>query len=75
MKFLQDNGKSNIIMLYIPHKYDLPDNSHINDIKTFKSKLKKIPKLFKRYNFGIQFYLKMFYSTWFTNEWFGKGLS
>jgi hypothetical protein len=48
MKFLQDNDKSNIIMLYITHRYDLPDNSHVNkDIKTFNSKLKKIAKLIK----------------------------
>jgi GTPase SAR1 family protein len=48
MKFLQDNDKSNIIMLDIPHRYDLPDNSHVNkDIKTFNSKMKKITKLFQ----------------------------
>jgi hypothetical protein len=48
MKFFQDNDKSNIIMLDIPHRYDLPDNSHVNkDIKTFSSKLKKITRLFK----------------------------
>lgn len=47
-KFFQDNDKSNIIMLDIPYRYDLPDNSHVNkDIKSFNSKLKKIAKLFK----------------------------
>ena len=47
-KFLQDNDKSNTIMLVIPHRYDVPDNSLMNmDIKTFNSKLKKIAKLFK----------------------------
>jgi hypothetical protein len=45
MKFFQDNDKSNIIMVDIPHRYDLPDNSHVN--KAFNSKLKKIAKLFK----------------------------
>jgi len=35
-------------MIDIPHRYDLPDNLHVNkDIKTFNSKLKKIAKLFK----------------------------
>ena len=48
MKFFQDNEKSNIIMLDIPHRYDLPDNLQVDkDIKTFNSKLKKIAKLFK----------------------------
>jgi hypothetical protein len=48
MKFLQDNDKSNIIMLDILHRYDLSDDWHVNkDIKTFNSKLKKIAKLFK----------------------------
>ena len=42
MKFFQDNDKSNIIILDIVHRYDLPDNLHVNkDIKTFNSKLKK----------------------------------
>jgi hypothetical protein len=36
------------IILHIPHRYDLPDDSHVNkDIKTFNSKLKKTIKLFK----------------------------
>jgi hypothetical protein len=48
MKFFQDSDKSNIIMLDIPHRRDLPDNLHVNkDIKTFNSRLKKITKLFK----------------------------
>lgn len=35
-------------MLNIPHRYDLPDNSHVNkDIKTFNSKVKKITTLFQ----------------------------
>ena len=48
MKFFQDNDKANIIMLDIPHRYDLSDNSYVNkENKTFNSKLKKIAKLFK----------------------------
>jgi len=47
MKFLQDNDKSNTITLDTLHRYDLPDNWHVNkDIKTFNSKLKKIAKFF-----------------------------
>ena len=35
MKVFQDNDKSNIIMVDIPHRYNLPDNWHVNkDIMT-----------------------------------------
>jgi len=45
MKFFQENDKTNIIMLDILHRYDLPDNSYVNkDSKTFNSKLKKYAK-------------------------------
>jgi len=47
-EFFRDNDIANIIMLHIPHKYDLTDNAYVNkEIKTFTSKLKKIAKLFK----------------------------
>ena len=44
--FLQDNDKSNIIMLDTLHRYDLHDKWHVNkDIKIFNSKLKKNCKI------------------------------
>jgi hypothetical protein len=44
--FLQDNDKSNIIMLDTLHRYDLHDKWHVNkDIKIFKTKLKKNCKI------------------------------
>jgi GTPase SAR1 family protein len=47
VKFLQNNNNTNVIVTDIPHRYDLPDNSHINEeIKSFNSKLKKIAKLY-----------------------------
>jgi len=45
MKFFQENDKTNIVMLDILHRYDLPDNLHVNKgSKTFNSELKKYAK-------------------------------
>ena len=46
VKFLQNNNNENIIMLHVPHRYDLADTSYVNKkIKAFNSKLKKTAKL------------------------------
>jgi hypothetical protein len=76
MKFFQDNDKSYIIMLDIPHWYDLPDNLHVNkDIMTFNSKLKKTAKLFKHVNIlKFSFTRKCFTQHGLQLNGYGKGL-
>jgi hypothetical protein len=46
VKFLQDSDNANKIMLNVPFRYDLSDNSYVNkEIKALNSKLKKIAKI------------------------------
>jgi hypothetical protein len=46
VKVLQGNDNTNKIMLDVPHRYDLSDNSYVNkEIKALDSGLKKIAKI------------------------------
>jgi hypothetical protein len=48
VKFIQDINNTNIIVLDIPHRYDVGKNSCVNkEIQSFNQKLRKITKLFK----------------------------
>jgi GTPase SAR1 family protein len=48
VKFIQDVNNTNIVVLDIPHRYDLGKNSYVNkEIQYFNQKRRKITKLFK----------------------------
>jgi hypothetical protein len=48
INFVQFNSHTNIVIMCVPHRYDLADWPFINtEVKTFKRKLEKLMKTFK----------------------------